>query len=1251
LAVSALFGAGAAGPAVAADHGPGYWADGTFLGITYFPNGPGICLNNGAAVNSSVTDTRVVENRMAGFMVWYLWDRALTDADAAAALAMLLKNIADQMVDTGGVADDHIEWSDLTVRSQEIATDANYAWAVYNGWNAATPSTVQAPAVSVKTTVETGDVDMVSGEITFKQIGLKAGGGAGFLFPYSGGGASAYYQPLLEEIGSPTLTLSGPAVFKANGRTTYTPPAAPAGGLGDASRAAVAVPTGFGGSEKVVLTVAYEVPSARVEIALRESPAHQNYILRPLGEDVVKASTKGVVPVKAAEMTATSAMVPVEVKPGDSPSKLRDLITVAAKTGAWPKEMGTGEPVPIVFRFTLMRHPQPALSFGSKTGDQVASLTRVFTGPGSWTLTAADLPAGVWESIADGSETARQAYSVTTQALRADQPAATRPYLAADFTDGWGLAQETFTRVTPLIGLETKAEGSVHVGGLLSDEGTISGVPAGHGSFAGAGTRFAADATVLTMTLWEVDQAVVEALPRGTTAPPASAVKVKSYEVPLENGDFQVGRDVAAREAGMCYVWHATYPGDTWLAAYSSDFADPWERQCAPQPGKPWVASVVSEPVADAGALVRDRAEWGAAPAGSTVEFWARTAPVKDLFKPSSEWECDLAKATAPARVGDPVAVAGEAGAAWSNPVEAGPAGWCVLFQVVLKDKAGAVLAEGVWGDPAETVMVPPVPKIASQVAAPVADAGGLVRDKAIWEGAPFGAKVVFETRTAPVKDPRLPVDRWECDLNAMGAPAAAGSAQPVGSLDGETLSPEVEAPEVGTCLLWREVLLGPDGRETASGQWGEPSETTLVKAAPAVTTEVVELVVDAGAAAQDNGSWTGAPAGSTVEFQYRVAPVKDAKLPVDRWECDLDQMGDPAPAGGPWPTDAHEGSRLSDQIAVSEAGVCVLFRETLRGHDGAVLAEGEWGDEGETAYAKAPPAVATEVVELVIDAGSAAQDDGSWTGAPAGSTVEFQHRLAPVKDAKLPVDRWECDLDQMGDPAPAGGPWPTDAHEGSRLSDQIAAAEAGVCVLFKEILRDKDGTVLAEGEWGDPSETVYVKAPLAVATRVVELAVEEGSAAQDDGSWTGAPAGSTVEFEYRVAPVKDAAVPAAEQECDLGRMGDPAPAGGPWPTDGHEGSRLSDKVETEQAGVCVLFKLTLRDQGRQILAEGKWGDPSETVTVVPKPAAPPPGLPFTGSNPWPLAGGAAALLAAGAALVAGGRRRNRRISTEGGLL
>ncbi|MDR1186781.1 MAG: hypothetical protein LBK95_04905, partial [Bifidobacteriaceae bacterium] len=783
LAATVLFGGGGVGPAAAADHGPGYWADGTFLGITYFPNGPGICLNNGAAVNTSVTSTTVVENRMAGFMVWYLWDRALTDADAAAALAMLLKNIADQMVDTGGVADDHIEWGDLTVRSQEIAADANYAWAVYNGWNAATPSTVQAPTVSLKTTVEIGDVDMASGEISFKQIGLKAGGGAGLLFPYSGGGASAYYQPLLEEIGSPTLTLSGPAVFKANGRAAYTPPSAPAGVLADPSRTAVAVPTGFGGSGKVVLTAAYRVPSARVEIALRESPAHQNYILRPLGDDTVKASTKGVTPVKAAEMSATSAMAPVEVRPGDSPTRLRDLITVAAKNGAWPKDMATGEPVPVVFRFTLMRHPQPALSFGSRTGDQVASFTRTFTGPGSWTLTAADLPAGAWESIVDGSDVARQAYSVTTQALRADQPTATRPYLAADFTDGWGLAQETFTRVSPLIELETKAEGSVHVGGLLSDEGVVLGVPAGHGSFTGVGTRFAADATVLTMTLWEVDQAVVEALPRGTTAPPESAVKLKSYEVPLVNGEFEVGRDVAAREAGKCYVWHATFPGDTWLAAYSSDFADPWERQCAPRPGKPWVASVVSEPVVAVGTMVRDRAEWGAAPAGSAVEFWARTAPVKDLFKPASEWECDLGKATAPEPVGDSAPVAGEAGAAWSEPVEAGPAGWCVLFQVVLKDKAGAVLAEGVWGDPAETVMVPPIPKIASQVAAAVVDAGGSVRDQAVWEGAPWGAKVAFETRTAPVKDPRLPVDEWECDLDRMGETGFAGPAQPVGSL------------------------------------------------------------------------------------------------------------------------------------------------------------------------------------------------------------------------------------------------------------------------------------------------------------------------------------------------------------------------------------------------------------------------------------------------------------------------------------
>jgi hypothetical protein len=268
---------------------------------------------------------------------------------------------------------------------------------------------------------------------------------------------------------------------------------------------------------------------------------------------------------------------------------------------------------------------------------------------------------------------------------------------------------------------------------------------------------------------------------------------------------------------------------------------------------------------------------------------------------------------------------------------------------------------------------------------------------------------VAFEARTAPVEDATALVDAWVCDLGRMTEPQIVGVPVPVGAAAGEAVSDEVPAGDAGTCVLWREVLLDADGRELAAGEWGDPTETVFVKAPPEVATEAVALVVDAGSAAQDRGAWTGAPAGSTVEFEYRTAPVEDASLPVDEWVCDLDQAGEPAPAGGPWPTDAHEGTRLSDEMTTGEAGVCFLFKEILRDRDGEILAEGVWGDPSETVYVKAPPAVTTQVVALVVEAGSAAQDQGAWTGAPAGATVGFEHRTAPVEDTSLPVEDWVC--------------------------------------------------------------------------------------------------------------------------------------------------------------------------------------------------------------------------------------------------
>lgn len=154
------------------------------------------------------------------------------------------------------------------------------------------------------------------------------------------------------------------------------------------------------------------------------------------------------------------------------------------------------------------------------------------------------------------------------------QSAATQKYIAASFTDGFGVIDESVVvKYTDVSHESTVHEPQVAAGSLAADTITISGIPSWHGGFAG-GHGYAADNTTATVKLYGpvAEEPSTKSVPTGTPV-------AWSKEVPFSNGTFEVGvdEDIRLVDEGY-YVFVYEYAGDARIAGFTSDFNDANER-------------------------------------------------------------------------------------------------------------------------------------------------------------------------------------------------------------------------------------------------------------------------------------------------------------------------------------------------------------------------------------------------------------------------------------------------------------------------------------------------------------------------------------------------------------------------------------------------------------------------------------------------------------------------------------------------
>ncbi len=489
------------------------------------------------------------------------------------------------------------------------------------------------------------------------------------------------------------------------------------------------------------------------------------------------------------------------VVPGDP---LTDRLVVSSVNGPWLKV--DGQPIPVILEGTLYQVPgtRPPTQNAAVDLDAVpiGTVTVTATGPGSYispvvTAPAAGFVTWVW------------------QVKKASQPEWVQPYLAADWSDDYGVPIESTSVRWPIHTTSELREYNVHPGGRAFDIVTVSGFPADHGDFHGDG-YWLPDVDELIHTVYGpfADDAVLT-----DDLDLSDAPVLTSITTPARNGVYRLGYEDADRitptEPGY-YVVVTSFAGDDRVQPYTSSPADILERFFVP-PAHPPVtpptvitqatpAALVGEPFDDM-ALVQ-----GTIPDGATLVFRAY-GPIPDGEPPI----CEEAF-----YVSDPIPVT-QPGVYRSGMTSVDQAG-SVYWIETLYDAKGEVLVEGSCGAPGETTVVTeqPVELTVTTLATPTVVLGHPATDTAIVSGTvPEGATVTFE---AYRQHGDAPVCTEE-ELVYTGDPILLDG-------PGEYTSEPVVFEHAGT-YYWIETVRDSEGEVLARGLCGAPGETTKVTEVP----------------------------------------------------------------------------------------------------------------------------------------------------------------------------------------------------------------------------------------------------------------------------------------------------------------------------------------------------------------------------------------------------------------------------------
>ena len=485
------------------------------------------------------------------------------------------------------------------------------------------------------------------------------------------------------------------------------------------------------------------------------------------------------------------------VVPGDP---LTDRLVVSSVNGPWLEV--DGEPIPVVLEGTLYQVPgtRPAAQNAAVDPDAVpiGTVTVTATGPGNYispvvTAPAAGFVTWVW------------------QIKKASQPEWVRDYLAADWSDDYGVPAESTSVRWPVHTTSELREYNVHPGGRAFDIVTVSGFPADHGGFHGDG-YWLPDVDQLVHTVYGpfADDGVLT-----DDLELADAPVLTRITTPARNGVYRLGyedRDgITPTEPGY-YVVVTSFAGDDRVRPYTSSPADILERFFVP-PATPPVtppmvitqatpAALVGEPFGDL-ALVQ-----GTIPEGASLVFRAY-GPIPDG---------GLAACEEASYVSEPIPVS-QPGVYRSGETSVDEPG-SVYWVETLYDADGDVLVEGTCGAPGETTVVTGQPEelTVTTLATPTVVLGEPAVDTAIVNGTvPDGATVAFEAYRQHGEAPAC----TEEELVYTGKPVPLDG-------PGEYTSEPLVFERVGT-YYWIETIRDAEGTILSRGVCGAPGETTVV--------------------------------------------------------------------------------------------------------------------------------------------------------------------------------------------------------------------------------------------------------------------------------------------------------------------------------------------------------------------------------------------------------------------------------------
>ncbi len=290
-------------------------------------------------------------------------------------------------------------------------------------------------------------------------------------------------------------------------------------------------------------------------------------------------------------------------------------------------------------------------------------------------------------------------------------------------------------------------------------------------------------------------------------------------------------------------------------------------------------------------------------------------------------------------------------------------------------------------GELAETTIVKAAPAVRTEVSAAETAPGSALQDNVIVTG--LGA--LRATVDVKLFGPFPEKDQIACD----GTPAWSGTVTTNGDGTYQTEAFTVQTPGFYTYV---ETLAESNAYTGDAGVCGEASETTIVKAAPAVTTIASDAVVRPGSKIHDNLTVTGT-AGQELKVRVDLFGPFRSRAAI---RC----------SGTPKSTDTvtvkEDGTYKSESTTVQSAGF-YTYRERIVGQTLVTASTAACGEEAETSLAQ--PLIQTGRTSPSGDAGAAAEDDakkpavdatGGVGPAPVSLKIKSLGISGPIDDVTI---------------------------------------------------------------------------------------------------------------------------------------------------------------------------------------------------------------------------------------------------------